>query len=54
MIVILGVVAGAVWAVRSARARGGNRKDIAQYAAVGAILGGLIGLFVTIGVERML
>ena len=53
MIVILGIVAGAVSGVRSARARGGNRKDIAQYGAVGAILGGLIGLFVTIGVERM-
>jgi uncharacterized protein YqgC (DUF456 family) len=54
MIVIFGLVAGAVWAAQSARKRGGNRKDIAQYAAVGAILGGLVGLFVTIGVEKLL
>lgn len=54
MIVILGLIAGALWGARSARQRNGNRKDIAQYAAVGSILGALIGLFVTIGVERML
>lgn len=53
MIVIFGAFAGAFWGIRSARKRGGDRKDLAQYAAVGAIAGGLVGLFVTIGVERM-
>ncbi|MCH8466739.1 MAG: hypothetical protein LAT78_09265 [Roseinatronobacter sp.] len=54
MIVILGLAVGALWGARSAKTRGGNRKDIAQYAAVGAILGGLLGLFATIGVEKLL
>ncbi len=54
MIVILGAIAGAMWGVRSSRQRNGDRKDIAQYAAVGGILGGLIGLFVTIGIEKIL
>lgn len=54
MIVIFGFVAGALWGARSARQRNGDRKDIAQFAAVGAILGALVGLFVTIGLERIL
>jgi hypothetical protein len=54
MIVIFGLVVGALWAARSARKRGGNHKDIAQYAAVGAILGALLGLFATIGLEKLL
>ena len=54
MIVIFGVLAGGILGARSARARNGDRKDIAQYAAVWAILGALIGLFATIAIERML
>jgi hypothetical protein len=54
MIVIFGAALGAGLGWRSARARGGNRLDLAQYAGVGAIIGGLLGLFATIGVERML
>jgi uncharacterized protein YqgC (DUF456 family) len=54
MIVILGMAAGAVWGIRNARQRGGDRKDIAQYGAVGAIVGSLVGLFVTIGLEKLL
>ncbi len=54
MIVLLGIVAGAWWGYASARRQGGNTKDKAQYAAVGGIIGGLLGLFVTIGVEKML
>jgi hypothetical protein len=53
MIVLAGMVLGGVLMGRRAKARGGNRLDLAQYAGVGAILGGLVGLFVTIGVERM-
>ncbi len=54
MIVLFGAIAGAVLGWRSAAKRGGNRLDIAQYAGVGAIIGALLGLFVTIGVERVL
>jgi hypothetical protein len=54
MIVIFGAFAGAILGWRNASKRGGNRLDIAQYAGVGAIVGALLGLFATIGVERML
>ncbi len=54
MIVLAGVILGAIWGAMRARARQGSKLDIAQYAAVHAILFGLIGLFVTIGLERLL
>ena len=54
MILIFGAFAGALAGWRSAAKRGGNRLDIAQYAGVGAIIGALLGLFATIGLERML
>lgn len=53
MIVLLGILAGAGWGYISAQRKGGNTKDKAQYAAVGGIIGGLVGLFVTIGIEKM-
>lgn len=54
MIVIFGIVAGALWGGWNAKQRRGDRKDIAQYSGVGAIVGGLVGLFVTIGLEKLL
>ncbi|MGY6703315.1 hypothetical protein [Roseinatronobacter sp.] len=54
MIVIFGLVAGALLGWRSANKRGGNRLDMAQYAAVGGIIGALLGLFATIGLEKIL
>lgn len=54
MIVIAGLVVGAIWGGIRARARKGRGFDIAQYAAVYAILGGLAGLFVTLALDRML
>jgi hypothetical protein len=54
MIVLAGLVLGAVWGGQTARRRGGNRLDIAQYATVWGIIGALVGLFVTIALERML
>lgn len=54
MIVLAGLLLGIFWGIRTARARGGNRLDMAQYAAVFGILFALAGLFVTIAVERML
>lgn len=54
MIVITGMILGAGLGWRNAAKRGGNRMDIAQYAGVGAIAGGLLGLFTTIGLEKVL
>jgi len=54
MIVLAGLVLGAVWGVLTARRRGGNRLDMAQYGAVWGIIGALAGLFLTIGLERLL
>lgn len=54
MIVLFGAILGGLWGYRNAKAQGGNRKDLAQYAAVGAIVGALVGLFVTIGAEKVL
>jgi hypothetical protein len=54
MIVLGGLVFGGLLGALRARARQGNRLDIAQYAAVHAIAFALVGLFVTIGLERLL
>ncbi|WP_165018773.1 hypothetical protein [Rhodobacter sp. SGA-6-6] len=54
MLVIGGLVIGALWGGFSAKRRGGKPADIAQYAAVYAILLGLLGLFLTIAIERLL
>jgi hypothetical protein len=54
MFVIGGLVLGAIGGALSARRRGGKPADIAQYAAVYGILFGLIGVFVTLFLDRML
>lgn len=54
MIVIFSAIVGAIWGGLLAKRREGNRLDIAQYAGVLAILGGLIGMVLTIVAERML
>lgn len=54
MIVLFGAILGAFMGYRNAKASGGNGKDMAQYAAVGAIVGALVGLFATIALERVL
>ncbi|OWJ78974.1 MULTISPECIES: hypothetical protein [Haematobacter] len=50
--VLLGTVVGAVVGGFRARARGGNGFDIAQYAAVHALIGGVLMVFVTIWLLR--
>lgn len=54
MIVIAGAVIGAFIGDRRARARGGNAADRAQYAVVYGIVLGLVGLFVTLILDRNL
>ena len=51
---LAGLILGAAFGAFRANARGGNGKDIAQWSIVYAILFGLIGLFVLVGVERAL
>ena len=47
-----GLLIGAILGALRSRSRGGTRLDIAQWAAVAAIIGGLIGLFLLIFIER--
>lgn len=54
MFVIGGLVLGALGGGYTARRRGGKPADIAQYAAVYSILFGILGLFVTVILDRML
>lgn len=54
MIVIGGLLIGALWGSLSARQRGGRPADIAQYATGYGIAFGLAGVFVTLILERLL
>jgi hypothetical protein len=54
MIVIGGLVLGALGGGWTAKRRGGKPADIAQYAAVYAILFGLVGLFLTLILDTLL
>ena len=54
MLVIGGLVIGALGGGLRAKSRGGKLADIAQYAAVYGILFGLLGLFLTLYLDRML
>ena len=54
MIVIGGLILGLVLGGWTARRRGGKAADIAQYATVYAMAFGLLGLFVTLVLDRML
>lgn len=53
MIFFASMIFGALLGAFRARRRGGERLDIAQYAAVHAIIFALIGLFVTIAIHRL-
>jgi hypothetical protein len=52
MIVIGGMVIGALFGGFTAKRRGGKPADIAQYASVYGILLGIAGLFLTIVYSR--
>lgn len=54
MFVIGGLLIGALGGGLRARARGGKLPDILQYAAVYGIIFGIIGLMITIYLDRML
>ena len=54
MIIIAGLVIGAIFGAMRARALKGNRKDMAQYAAGFGIAFGIVAMFLTIFIDRML
>lgn len=53
MIIIACLVIGALLGAMIARRRKGNGFDVAQYAAVLAILGAVLGLFATLILDRL-
>lgn len=53
MIVIGGLVIGALLGAYTAKKRNGKLGDILQYAAVYGIMLGLVGMLITIVVHRM-
>jgi hypothetical protein len=53
MIVLAFALAGALWGVRAARKRNGERLDLLQYGAGYAIAFAILGAFVTIGIVRL-
>ena len=54
VIVLAGLLIGAIYGAFSAKRRGGRGLDMLQYGAAYAILLGLIGLFLTIYLHRTL
>ena len=54
MVILAFALAGAALGWRNAARRQGNRLDIVQYTAVGAIAGAILGMFATVALERML
>jgi hypothetical protein len=54
MIIIAGLLIGAAWGLLFARRRQGSGFDLAQYAVVWGMIGGLLGVAVSIGLDRML
>ncbi|WP_372603568.1 apolipoprotein acyltransferase [Actibacterium sp.] len=53
MIVIAGFIIGALWGGLTAKRRGGKVADVAQYAIAFALAFALLGLLVTIVIERL-
>lgn len=54
MIVYVSILIGALFGGWRAWKRNGNRLDIAQYAGVYLIIFGMLGMILTIVLERML
>ena len=54
MIILAGILLGAVWGGVYSRRKGGTRLDVAQYAAVWGIIGGLLFTFLAVGLDRFI
>ncbi len=53
MYVIAGLILGALLGGMTAKRRGGRPLDIAQYAAVYALIFAVIGIFITVALNRI-
>ena len=49
---LIGLLIGALLGAAGARRQGGKQLDLLQWAVVGGIIGGILGLFVLIVIER--
>ncbi|WP_299149953.1 apolipoprotein acyltransferase [uncultured Tateyamaria sp.] len=54
MIVLAAAILGAIIGGMTARKRGGNRLDIAQYATGYALAFVVVGLIITVSIDRIL
>lgn len=54
MIPLISALGFGLWGAMLAKRRRGNRADIAQYATGFAILGALVGLFLSVALARLL
>lgn len=54
MIILAGLIGGGAWGAFSAKKRGGSRLDMLQYAAAYGIAFGLVGLFASIAIDRLI
>lgn len=54
MIAIVSALIGGLFGYIRAKRRGGNRLDLLQFAAVHALIFAILGLFITIFIERMI
>ncbi|WP_168192134.1 hypothetical protein [Pararhodobacter marinus] len=54
MVILAGMVIGAVWGYLYARRNDGTGKDIAQYAAVWGIIGAIVSAFIAVGLDRLI
>lgn len=53
MIVLAGLFGGGAWGAMVAKRRGGGRADMAQFAAGYGIAFAILGLFLTIAIDRL-
>ena len=54
MMMIIAAFAGAIWGAYLAKKRGGNKKDIAQYAVSSAMVFGLFAMVASIILLRFI
>lgn len=54
MVIIAFLLIGALWGVFYVRKRNGTGFDMLQYAAVWGLIGAILGMFATLGLERLL